>query len=211
MLMNRRDVLRAAVAGAAVGASGGALGAGAQRPQSFAGALVARGPAPQLGGNAALYAGFIGGWEAEGEARLPDGSRRRHFWQMHFAWVLEGWAIQDVWITPVRQGAHFRESEPWGPFSNQYGTTLRVYDEKLDAWRVTWIDPVARYRADLIGRAMDGTAGSGIFQEGTGSDGAKLRWIFSDFAGDRFRWRADVSRDGGATWYHALDLLARRT
>ena len=153
-----------------------------------------------------LYDRFIGRWEAEAQAFLPDGSSRRHYWQIRFERVLEGRAIQDVWITPPRDGPNVGKSQRWGPFDNQYGMTLRVYDAKLDAWRVTWIDPCADYRAELVGRPR----GDEIFQEGKGSDGAALRWTFSDLRGDSFRWRAEVSRDEGAGWYKAIELLAQR-
>jgi len=119
------------------------------------------------------YDRFIGRWEAEAQAFLPDGSGRHHYWQIRFDRTLEGRAIQDVWITPPRDGPNVGKSQRWGPFDNQYGMTLRIYDAKLDAWRVTWIDPCAGYRADLVGRQR----GDEIFQEGKGSDGAALRWI----------------------------------
>jgi hypothetical protein len=154
-----------------------------------------------------LYDRFIGRWEAEAQAFLPDGSSRRHYWQIRFERVLEGRAIQDVWISPPRDGPNVGKSQRWGPFDNQYGMTLRVYDAKLDAWRVTWIDPCADYRAELVGRPR----GDEIFQEGKGSDGAALRWTFSDLRGDSFRWRAEVSRDEGAHWHNAIELLAHRT
>jgi len=88
-----------------------------------------------------LYGQFVGNWEANAGWHLPDGTICQH-WQVHFDWVLEGCAIQDVWITPPRHGPHSTEqSEPWGEFGNQYGTTVRVYDPKIDAWHVTYIDP----------------------------------------------------------------------
>ncbi|HJY76169.1 MAG TPA: hypothetical protein VKE95_06020 [Burkholderiales bacterium] len=153
-----------------------------------------------------LYDRFIGRWEGEAQARLPDGSSRRHYWQIRFERALEGRAIQDIWITPPRDGPNLGKSQRWGAFDNQYGMTLRVYDAKLDAWRVTWIDPCADYRAELLGRQR----GDEIFQEGKGSDGAALRWIFSDLQPDSFRWRAEVSRDEGAHWHKAIELLAHR-
>ncbi|HWI99221.1 MAG TPA: hypothetical protein VNU96_09410 [Burkholderiales bacterium] len=152
------------------------------------------------------YDRFIGRWEAEAQAFLPDGSGRHHYWQIRFDRTLEGRAIQDVWITPPRDGPNVGKSQRWGPFDNQYGMTLRIYDAKLDAWRVTWIDPCAGYRADLVGRQR----GDEIFQEGKGSDGAALRWIFSDLRADSFRWRAEVSRDEGASWHKAIELVAHR-
>jgi len=153
-----------------------------------------------------LFGQFVGRWEAEAQAFLPDGSVRKHYWQIRFDWALENRAIQDIWVTPPRDGPNLGKSERWGPFDNQYGTTIRVYDRKLDAWRATWIDPCAGFRAELIGRLKDGE----IFQEGTGSEGLHLRWIFSDIAADSFRWRAHISRDGGATWFKAIQLLAQR-
>jgi hypothetical protein len=154
-----------------------------------------------------LYDGFIGRWEAEARAFLPDGTSRRHFWQIRFERTLEGRAIQDVWITPPRDGLHVGQSEPWGPFDNQYGTTIRVYEPQLDAWRVTWIDPCAGDRAELIGRRK----GDEIFQEGTGSDGTGVRWIFSDIRPGSFRWRAEVSSDKGAHWHKLIDMHAQRS
>ena len=154
-----------------------------------------------------LYDGFIGHWEAQANAFLPDGTSRRHFWQIRFERALEGRAIQDVWITPPRDGPHVGQSERWGPFDNQYGMTIRVYEPQLDAWRVTWIDPCAGYRAELIGRPK----GDEIVQEGKGSDGPGLRWIFSDIRADSFRWRAEVSSDEGAHWHKLIDLHAQRS
>jgi len=152
------------------------------------------------------YDRFIGRWEAEAQAFLPDGSGRHHYWQIRFDRTLEGRAIQDVWITPPRDGPNVGKSQRWGPFDNQYGMTLRIYDAKLDAWRVTWIDPCAGYRADLVGRQR----GDEIFQEGKGSDGAALRWISAICGADSFRWRAEVSRDEGASWHKAIELVAHR-
>jgi hypothetical protein len=151
------------------------------------------------------YGQLVGRWEAEAQAFLPDGSARRHYWQIRFERALEGRAIQDIWITPPRDGRNAGKSERWGPFDNQYGMTIRVYDPKIEAWRVTWIDPCAGYRAELVGRQQDGE----IFQEGTGSDGTRLRWIFSDITPDSFRWRAELSRDG-QSWFKALQLFAQR-
>jgi hypothetical protein len=156
-----------------------------------------------------LYGRFVGRWEAEAQAFLPDGSARRHYWQIRFDWALEERAIQDVWITPPREGPNVGKSERWGPFDNQYGTTIRVYDPKIDAFRVTWIDPCAGYRAELVGRGRGEMRDFEIFQEGTGSDGTQLRWIFSDIARDSFRWRAELSRDG-KSWFKAIQLLAQR-
>ena len=112
-----------------------------------------------------------------------------------------------LWITPPRDGPNVGKSERWGPFDNQYGTTIRVYDPKIDAWRATWIDPCAGYRAELIGRGARKRAE--IFQEGTGSDGTHLRWIFSDIT-RRFLplARGAIARRREPAWFKAIQLLA---
>jgi hypothetical protein len=174
---------------------------------AFSKALQASRPAPQYKAKLMLYGQFVGSWEAEANWLLPDGTTRPHYWQVHFAWVLEGRAIQDVWMTPPREGSRSNEHpEPWGKFGNQYGTTLRVCDPEIDAWHITYIEPYSSSRATLIGRPHQDE----IFQEGSGSDGLLLRWIFSDISAEAFRWHAEVSRDEGVTWRKALEMLARR-
>ena len=162
-------------------------------------ALRASGPTPVYADQLMLYGQFVGDWEADAIWYLIDGAPRQHRWEIHFDWVLEGRAIQDVWITPPRR--HLGSTEQSGrssEFSNQYGTTIRVYDPKIDAWHITYIDPCSGYQVKLSGRLIDNQ----IVQEGTGSDGALLRWIFSDISPHKFRWHAEISRNGGA-WHNA--------
>ena len=59
---------------------------------------------------------------------------------------------------------------------NSYGTTLRVYDPDIDAWRIQWTDPVTRNFLQMIGRAE----GRDIVQLGTRPDGQLARWSFSE-------------------------------
>jgi hypothetical protein len=80
----------------------------------FTHALVAPEAIPKYAEKLKLYGQFVGSWEAEAQAFLPDGATRRHYWLISFDWVLEGRAIQDVWITPPRHGAHAGQSERWG-------------------------------------------------------------------------------------------------
>ena len=167
------------------------------------------GPGPELAhaGKLMDYGRLVGDWEAEGQALQPDGTRRRHYWHIHFTWVLEGRAIQDVWVTPVRHGRYLGKSEPRGLYSDQYGVTLRIYDPERDCWDVTWVDPITRFSARLTGKAMpDGT----IVQQGVGSNGMGLRWVFDDITEDSFRWHSEVSLDEGKNWRLGLELQARR-
>jgi hypothetical protein len=49
--------------------------------------------------------------------------------------------------------------------------------------------------------------GDEIVQEGTGTSGKPARWIFSE---NSFRWRDEVSDEGGKTWKLREEMHARR-
>ena len=157
---------------------------------SFAGALHASGPAPDRAEKLGLYGWLIGNWEMDAVIHRDDGSTHKGRGEIHFGWVLEGRAIQDVWILP-------------GVF---YGTTLRVYDPGLDAWHILWSDPLRQIYVRQIGRAQ----GNDIVQEGKAENGAATRWSFTQITPDSFRWRGERSLDGGATWQLQAEFLARR-
>jgi hypothetical protein len=77
-----------------------------------------------------------------------DVTRLRITGEAHFGWVLEGRAVQDVWIMPrcSERSAKLEKT------NNMYGTTLRVWDPSIQAWRVTWNNPVTGHREELVGR-----------------------------------------------------------
>ena len=47
-----------------------------------------------------LYGWLIGDWRFNAVVHADDGARHTGEGEIHFAWVLEGRAIQDVWILP---------------------------------------------------------------------------------------------------------------
>ena len=160
------------------------------RPLSFIEALHTDRPAADRAEKMALYGWLIGNWEMDATVHAEDGSTHRGKGSIHFGWVLEGRAIQDVWILP-------------GVF---YGTTLRVYDPGLDAWHILWNDPVRQYYTRQIGRAR----GADIVQVGKNDLGEDIRWSFTDITTHSFRWVGERSRDAGANWQLQAEFLARR-
>jgi hypothetical protein len=173
------------------------------RPPAFLAALHADGPAADRAGSMDLYGWLVGSWELDVTGFLDSGSVRRRPGEWHFGWALEGRAIQDVWIVPLR-GA-LRQGDA-AANANFYGTTLRVYDPRIDAWHIQWTDPVSQTYLTMIGRK----AGDDIVQLGKGDGGTLVRWSFSDITPRSFRWRGEVSADDGATWRLAVDFTARR-
>lgn len=139
--------------------------------------LPASRPHPDLGANAELYGRFIGSWDVHN--RHFDEQRRE--WveterEVHFGWILDGRAIQDLWGSPTEG----------------FGTTIRCYDPTIDAWRVEFLSPRYGSYCSLIGRAR----GDMIMQEGRQSDGRLIRWTFNDITPTTFVWRGEISDDG---------------
>jgi hypothetical protein len=155
----------------------------------FVDALLADRPAADRAEHMGLYAFRVGRWEMDGTIHLGDGTRYQERGSIHAGWVLEGRALQDVWIFP-------------GTF---YGSTLRVYDPGLDAWHILWSDPLRQVHLRQLGRARD----EDIVQEGKADSGVPTRWSFSEITPDSFRWRGERSPDG-ATWQLQAEFLARR-
>lgn len=172
----------------------------------FASALHAAGPAADRGDKLALYGRFIGDWEADIVTHAPDGSRHQGEGEIHFGWILEGRAIQDVWMIPRRRDRR-PDAPPMPIAGNWYGTTIRVYDPALDAWRITWIDPATNAYRQQIGRAQ----GADIVQEGKTEAGALTRWSFTEITPESFHWKGEGSFDEGASWRLFVEVFARRS
>lgn len=152
-------------------------------------------------GGMSLYDRLLGDWSVDVVDHLAAGQRRARG-EVHFAWVLEGRAIQDVWIVPERAARDQRLSKE----RNRYGTTLRVFDPETGVWNVTWINPVSGAINQLVGQAR----GDDIVQEGFRPDGSRIRWSFRAITPDSFHWRGEVSLDQGATWLLETEFHGHR-
>jgi hypothetical protein len=156
---------------------------------SFIDALHSDGPAADRADKLKLYGQFIGRWEMDAIVYMDDGTTHRDRGEIHFDWVLEGRAIQDVWILP-------------GIF---YGTTLRIYDPGRDAWHILWSDPLRQFYARQIGRPQ----GDDIVQEGQDGDGNVLRWRFTEITPGSFHWLGE-RQAGDGSWQLQAEFFARR-
>jgi hypothetical protein len=140
-------------------------------------------------------------------AHEESGATHTNRGEIHAGWVLEGRALQDVWMLPRRA-----ERRPDAPprqlpvTGNWYGTTLRVYDPGIDAWHILWNNPLTQLYTRQVGRAC----GADIVQEGRHESGALMRWSFTKIKPESFHWLAEVSADGGASWRLQVEVLARR-
>jgi len=87
-----------------------------------------------------------------------------------------------------------------------YGTTLRVWDPAIQAWRVTWINPVTGKRDELIGR----WSGKDVVQIGTHADSTPIRWRFTEITSDSFHWLGEALQPDGKTWKLEGEFRAKR-
>jgi hypothetical protein len=169
----------------------------------FRAALAAPGRSPEVPESADAYGWLVGRWELDvRHYRGVDVSARAIKGEVHFEWVLEGRAVQDVWIMPRRseRGADVDKT------MNTYGTTLRVWDPSIEGWHVTWINPVTAGRVELIGR----WSGKDVVQVGTYANGTPIRWIFTEITPDSFRWVGEALQPDGKTWKLEGEFHARR-
>jgi hypothetical protein len=149
-----------------------------------------------------IYGWLIGSWDLDLAVREEAGGTfRKSEGEVHFAWVLQGKAVQDVWIGPRWTD---RDS-PW-PGGTMFGTTLRMYDRSMRAWRVFWFNGVDGARRELVGRR----SGTDIVQEGATPEGMRVRWTFTDIETDSFRWLGERTEADGSTWTLYAEFHGRR-
>ncbi len=171
---------------------------------AFTAALVAAGRAADIPEAADVYGWLIGSWTLEVVRYWGmDVSAERIGGEIHFGWVLEGRAVQDVWIMPARN----RRSGTIDKKKNMYGTTLRVWDPTIQAWRITWRNPAGDHHEEQIGRRV----GKDIVQLGTRPDGTPTRWTFTDITPDSFHWLGESLDQDGRTWRLEGEFRATRS
>lgn len=149
--------------------------------------LEASGPHPALGEAARLFDRFVGTWDCDFAFHADDGTVSHGAGEVLVGWILDGRAVQDIWIGYPKPGSHAERT---------IGTTVRVFDAKAKLWRVVWVAASLGSIITLEG----GAEGDRIVLRGKDTDGAQLRWSFNDITNDSFVWRGEQSRDGGKTW-----------
>ena len=166
-------------------------------------ALPAAGRSSDVPASADAYGWLVGSWELDVlRYWAVDVSARGIKAEAHFAWVLEGLVMQDVWIMPRRQDRTGRLEKTM----NMYGTTLRAWDESIDAWRITWVNPAGGHFEQQIGRLI----GNDVVQIGVRPDGTPTRWRFTGITPLAFHWLGESLQPDGETWTLEGEFRATR-
>jgi hypothetical protein len=175
-----------------------------ERRSDFFSLLAASARAPEIPESADVYGWLCGSWDLDvvcyrGVNVTGQGLRG----EVHAARVLEGRAVQDVWIMPRSD-----ESRPDADRTmNMYGTTLRSWDASVQAWRIAWTNPVRGHHEEQVGRWN----GKDILQEGSRGDGTRTRWTFTEITADSFHWRGEARYPNEETWRLEAEFLAKRS
>jgi hypothetical protein len=167
-------------------------------------ALIAVRRAPEISESQDAYGWLVGSWDLD----------VLHYWaidissqglrcEVHADWVLEGRAVQDVWIMPPRA----RRSQGLDKKMNMYGSTLRVWDPTIEAWRITWRNPAGDHHEEQIGRRV----GNEVVQVGARPNGTPTRWTFTEITHDSFHWLGESLGADGRTWTLEGEFRAKRT
>jgi hypothetical protein len=175
----------------------------AEERLGFHAVLAAPGRAPEIPESMDVYGWLVGSWDLDvlhyrGVSVAASGLRG----EVHFGWVLEGRAIQDVWIMPRREDRTGSEDRT----QNMYGTTFRMWDPTIQAWRITWKNPAGGHYEEQIGRRV----GRDIVQVGARANGVPTRWRFTEITPDSFRWLGEALEADGHTWRLEGEFRARR-
>lgn len=167
----------------------------------FHDALMAPGRSPEVPAQHDLYGWLVGSWELD-ILRYKGAATPGLKGEVHFAWVLEGRAIEDIWIMPRlgdRRAALTKAN-------NMYGVTFRVWDPSIEAWLIRWINPVTCHLEQQIGRR----SGADIVQIGARADGTPTRWRYAEITADAFRGIGESLAPDGVTWRLEGEFRAKR-
>jgi len=159
--------------------------------------LPADAPDPDLKEKLMLFGQFIGDWEiVEARYTQADGAEVKMKGEVHFGWILGGKAVQDIWMG-YQEGTQKMVL---------FGTTIRFYDPKIDAWRSTWLSPLKGLVQTFIARKVKDEI---VLEEQTMEEDPE-KWIFSEITPTSFRWHSEGTHDGGKTWLLTEEMHIRK-
>src|SRR2546430_10680631 len=115
-------------------AKGGSTHHAAPRDAMIA-ALASANPNPSMGDEAQTFDRLVGTWDAEFTFFRDDGTVFHKKGELLFGWIMDGRAIQDLWIGYPTENQKERTIR----------TTIRFFDTALKQWRVVFLNPQSNY------------------------------------------------------------------
>ena len=139
---------------------------------------------------------LIGSWDIEWTDNLESKEPRSVKGEWIFSRVLDGTAVQDLFIVPSRAEL-LKNPQP----DAEYGTTVRIYNPKNGTWDIFYgctgeaFRLTARKEKDEI-----------VLTENTEE---KMRYIFSEITGSSFLWRKEMI-GSDKSWKTVAKVYARK-
>lgn len=166
----------------------------------FADLLVSDKPEKNLD----LYGRFVGEWDFVWY-NPQDNSDEKVKGEWIFSYVLQGTAVQDLFICP---SVAERKANPRDYM--EYGTTIRFpLNDGSDKWHILYASDNGHKADRLIAEEIDGD----IIQTGINYDSEDTtlwQWNFRNITADYFRWECRYSKDMGETWIYTGRIEAVR-
>ena len=162
----------------------------------FAKALCSDARSAEIPSEHDFFAPLIGDWDIWWTDGLQSGTPREVRGEWLFAQVLDGYAVQDVFIVPSRT-QRLANPQP----DAEYGTTIRIYEPASGTWDIFY---------GCVGTALRLTAHKEaeeivLVQNGEGA----TRYVFSGMSEASFSWRKELRSDAGL-WQVVARVRARR-
>jgi hypothetical protein len=173
-------------------------------PHGFLEALTSPQRAAELSDEVDIFGFLIGSWDLDAVLYDSDGATQSTRGELHACWVLEGRAIQDLFIFPRR--ADRASGIP--ARGDRYATTIRTYDRVLNAWRVNFINPADQKTSARLVARRDG---QDIAMEGELADSLPIRWRYQAITPESFHYSAETLQSDGRTWQLYLELFGKRS
>ena len=139
---------------------------------------------------------LIGEWNIMWNDHLEDTEPRKVKGEWIFSRVLDGTAVQDLFIVPSRE-ERLINKQP----DAEYGTTLRIFNPETMAWDIFYgcMGEAIRLTARKVGKEI-------ILTENTTE---KMRYVFSDIVTSSFLWRKERMNENGE-WQTVAKVTAER-
>jgi hypothetical protein len=172
-------------------------------------------PHPSLAGPlSGAFGKLIGSWDLT-MTRYPSQDKESEplvlEGEWHFGWVLNGLAMQDVWIVPKRS---IQKSQPthdqafWMPVSGEdfleYGTTMRFFVPGANEYRAVWAGP--RQGKSYLFTAQATEGGLEMLTKEGESD---MKWCLTEIGEESFKWNEWIRSDG-VEWWVREEFSCRR-
>lgn len=143
----------------------------------FIRALLSEERAPCIPPEDDWFAPLLGDWRFD----FSDAGGRRLRGEWFFRRVLEGTAIEDIFICPAR-------GTPPQP-DGEYGAAVRVYDPERRCYEMTYV--CTKYTKRLEVRREKGQIVCTLL------DDSRNRWVFTEIGKDTFRWQNQTRLESG--------------